>query len=313
MTRVRTLDSNQPVHTRKTGSLPIMSLLTMCSASHKADKSSDDTTYTAVKDPREAFSMNKWPTETHASSAKLSPTLSSSRPQILSLQESCHSFSLSLLKVLAKALALNPSTFSSLHPRIKENFDNLEIMHYPVLDTTLSLEHKPKHRISPHTDWGTLTLLFQHENVSGLEVRPPQYTSPSLKLAEENWTPAPAPSDMVLINIGDMLEFLTAGRLKSTWHRVTSEDVLMSKKDRYCIAYFLHPDKETVLEPMMELATAGQDWTPRYEGRGRTAREHIMARISGAGLAEKAKNTGLTDLQEKRDESMVTGQRVTVA
>ena len=74
-----------------------------------------------------------------------------------------------------------------------------------------------------------------------------------------------------------MLEFWTAGRLKSTWHRVvpTPEH---GGVDRYTFAYFLHPNKDAVLTPIAELHREG--WVPRYEGVGRTAEQHIRARIA---------------------------------
>jgi isopenicillin N synthase-like dioxygenase len=163
-------------------------------------------------------------------------------------------------------------------------------MHYPPVAASASASGSPAFRISPHTDWGTLTLLFQ-SGVGGLEVRPPKYTSPTPSLDTETWTPAPALPHKILVNIGDMLEFWTAGRLKSTWHRVVPT-ATEGGLDRYTFAYFLHPDRESVLVPMRELELSG--WTPRYAGVGRTAEEHIHARIrmahggkAGDGEGEK--------------------------
>jgi isopenicillin N synthase-like dioxygenase len=226
-------------------------------------------------DPREAFSLNKLVDETAAETFPLSPGLDEHRKQILSFQKSLHSFASRLLELIAVALRLPPSTFTSQHPRSRPNFDNFELMHYPPLSSVLSTE-ETVYRISPHTDWGTITLLFQ-QSVGGLEVRPPHYTSSELQ-PDEEWTSAPVYNDMVLINMGDMMEFWTAGRLKSTWHRVVPRQETRDT-DRYCFAYFLHPDKHAVLEPIKELEKEG--WVPRYAGKGRTAEQHIRARISG--------------------------------
>ena len=51
--------------------------------------------------------------------------------------------------------------------------------------------------------------------------------------------------------------------------------------DRYCVAYFLHPNKDAVLVPMEGMCRGSGGWRPRYEGQGRTAEQHIRARISG--------------------------------
>lgn len=225
-------------------------------------------------DPREAFSVNKLVDEAAAEAFSLSPGLDAHRMQILTFQKSLHSFASRLLELIAVALDLPPSTFTSQHPRSRQNFDNFELMHYPPLSTTPAEE--VAYRISPHTDWGTITLLFQ-QSIGGLQVRPPHYTSPELH-PDEQWTSAPAHNDMVLINIGDMMEFWTAGRLKSTWHRVVPKPETRDV-DRYCYAYFLHPDKDAVLEPIKQFEKEG--WIPRYAGKGRTAEEHIRARIAG--------------------------------
>ncbi|OAL26093.1 hypothetical protein AYO20_10227 [Fonsecaea nubica] len=233
-------------------------------------------------DPREAISINKWPTLEHAAAAPLPPILSEARQQIFSFQhQHVRLFTKQLLELIALALDLPPTTFTQYHGPQTENYDNFELMHYPPVTTrssdTVGGGIPTTFRISPHTDWGTLTLLFQ-TTVGGLEVRPPKYTVPDLSLDTETWTPAPALPDLILVNIGDMLEFWTAGKLKSTWHRVVPT-ATEGGLDRYTFAYFLHPDKDAVLVPMQGMQKQG--WVPRYAGAGRTAEEHIHARIEG--------------------------------
>ncbi|KAJ9609785.1 hypothetical protein H2200_006113 [Cladophialophora chaetospira] len=247
-------------------------------------------------DPREAISINKWPSDSHTRTAILPPILSEARPQIHSFQHQVQSFTKQLLQLIALALNLPPTTFARNHDPEKENFDNFELMHYPPVTASSpsASEGIPAFRISPHTDWGTLTLLFQ-SSVGGLEVRPPHYTSPTPSYSSEQWTPAPALSDKILINIGDMLEFWTAGKLKSTWHRVVPT-AAEGGLDRYTFAYFLHPDRDCVLVPMEGMEKEG--WVPRYEGRGRTAEEHIHARI-------RAVHGGKEKVTPKKDEDVV--------
>ncbi|ETI27318.1 hypothetical protein G647_09508 [Cladophialophora carrionii CBS 160.54] len=245
-------------------------------------------------DPREAISINKWPTSSHASAAILPPILSEARGQIHTFQRQVQAFTAQLLELIALALGLPVTTFTRNHDPERENFDNFELMHYPPVAACagsgagLTSDASPAYRISPHTDWGTLTLLFQSA-VGGLEVRPPKYTSARLSLSTEKWTPAPALRDKILVNIGDMLEFWTAGKLKSTWHRVvpTAAD---GSLDRYTFAYFLHPDKDCVLVPMAGMEKEG--WVPRYEGVGRTAETHIHARIQAVHGGKKKYDDG---------------------
>lgn len=65
---------------------------------------------------------------------------------------------------------------------------------------------------------------------------------------------------MVLINIGDMLEIWTAGRLKSTWHHVVPNSAAgehVGSVDRYSLACFLHPEQEMGLVPFERLTREG--------------------------------------------------------
>jgi len=260
-----------------------------------------------LTDPREAFSINKWPTTAHAASARLPPVLDEAREQIAAFQSSVRSFASRLLELVALALGLPSDQFRSQHDPTRENFDNFELMHYPPVEGRASASGSPSEqsntnpfRISPHTDWGSITLLFQHD-IGGLQVRPPSYTSATPDLESETWISAPVHNDMVLINIGDMLEFWTAGRLKSTWHRVVPT-ARHGAVDRYTFAYFLHPNKDAVLVPTEALRREG--WVPRYEGIGRTAEEHIHARIRavhgpGSGKETRDQVVVPTPVQEK--------------
>lgn len=62
----------------------------------------------------------------------------------------------------------------------------------------------------------------------------------------------------ILINIGDLLSYWTAGLLKSTVHRVVfpqedqqqQQDRSDRSRDRYSIAYFCHPVDHTELVPV---------------------------------------------------------------
>jgi isopenicillin N synthase-like dioxygenase len=230
--------------------------------------------------PREGFCMNKYHNDCALLSTNLPPILADHRSQIASFQRQCHAFATQLLELISLALDLPSETFTSRHQFQMQNFDNFEIMHYPPLQPIEAESPEATiYRLAPHTDWGTITLLFMNSQkpIPGLEVRPPSYISPTPSLDVEKWTPAPPIPGTILINIADMLEFWSAGRLKSTWHRVVSPPLEFTGLGRYSIAYFLHPDKSAVLEPIKSLERDG--WTPRYKGRGRTAEEHIHARI----------------------------------
>ena len=105
-------------------------------------------------------------------------------------------------------------------------------------------------RAGAHSDYGSLTLLFQRPGQPGLEILSP---------AEKTWAPVPVLSDdneesfpLILVNVGDLLSYWTDGKLKSTVHKVSFqlEQKRSPTSTRYSIAYFCHPTNTTELVPV---------------------------------------------------------------
>jgi len=92
-------------------------------------------------------------------------------------------------------------------------------------------------RAGAHSDYGSLTLLFQRPGQPGLEILDPTSTWSSVPI----YPPGTESDDYppILVNIGDLMEFWTIGLLKSTVHRVVFPRG--EANDRYSIAYFCHP------------------------------------------------------------------------
>lgn len=109
-----------------------------------------------------------------------------------------------------------------------------------------TLNHEGDIRAGAHSDYGSLTLLFQRPGQPGLEILTPQST----------WSPVPIwppdtehlPFPPILVNIGDLMQFWTEGMLKSTVHRVVFPQ--FENQDRYSIAYFCHPLDHIGIEPV---------------------------------------------------------------
>jgi isopenicillin N synthase-like dioxygenase len=107
-----------------------------------------------------------------------------------------------------------------------------------------------KDRCSAHSDFGTITLLFQDSN-GGLEVEDPQ--------APDSFLPVPPVPGTVIVNCGDLMQRWSNGRWRSGVHRVVAppvdtaasadagEEVL---KARYSIPFFAAPDAEALIEPL---------------------------------------------------------------
>lgn len=89
-----------------------------------------------------------------------------------------------------------------------------------------------------HTDFGSVTVLLVEDGVPGLEVRTPT----------GGWISAPGKEGAVLLNTGAMLARWCNEHVKATPHRV----VTFPARERYSVAFFCDPDKETVVEALPE-------------------------------------------------------------
>lgn len=152
---------------------------------------------------------------------------------------------------------------------------------YPPLE--LADEDETDYRAGAHTDYGSITLLFQLANQSGLEICP--HHNRYAKAEDRVWYPVPAlpakddkSAPPLLINIGDLLQFWTRGYLQSTLHRVVMPKTADTNKSRQSMAFFCHPfDQSTLdalsspfvpsdakIEPELAKLTAGQHLSNRF-------------------------------------------------
>lgn len=132
-----------------------------------------------------------------------------------------------------------------------ENADpQLRLLHY--MPTARSVVEAAGHaRITPHTDFGLCTILFQ-DSVGGLEVDP---------FHTGDFVPATPMRGTCVINVADLLQRWSNDKLRSTLHRVTSPQVSAEKlatmagndmlPARYSTAFFVHPSSEVEVEPIL--------------------------------------------------------------
>ena len=114
----------------------------------------------------------------------------------------------------------------------KENFSTTRVIHYPAY--TGPLEDKQM-RIGEHSDYGTITLLWQINDVPGLEVQD----------LDGIWHPVPYADDGVVCNIGDLLQRWTNDYFKSTKHRVVNSHI---DQERWSMPHFVDPKPGTIVE-----------------------------------------------------------------
>lgn len=194
--------------------------------------------------------------------------------------------------------------FTTRHdPSIGSTGSILRYLWYPSIfsSETASYKHDKDVRAGAHSDYGSITLLFQRPGQPGLEILTP----------EGSWAPVPIvpgtaaeaegyPFPPILVNIGDLLSYWTDGLLKSTVHRVVfplAEQRSPNPQDRYTLVYFCHPIDETELVPVPSaIVAAHRERTGGVAADGKvgfgggaghlapgkrplTAHEHLMSRL----------------------------------
>ena len=138
-----------------------------------------------------------------------------------------------VLEAIALHLGL-PQTFFA--DTVEDGNSVMRLLRYPPLE---GAEAEGAIRAAAHGDINTITLLLGAEE-AGLE----------LLSAEGEWL-AVAPSEGALvINIGDMLDRLTNGRLVSTKHRVVNPTGAAAYRARYSMPFFLHFRPDYVIETL---------------------------------------------------------------
>ena len=97
--------------------------------------------------------------------------------------------------------------------------------HRPVPHLPLPAVPAESYGVQEHTDYGLLTILAQ-DGTPGLEVH-----------TQSGWIDVPPDPDVLVVNIGDMLDRMTAGRYRSTPHRVRNR----SSAGRLSFPFFFDP------------------------------------------------------------------------
>ncbi|RAQ76921.1 leucoanthocyanidin dioxygenase, partial [Aspergillus flavus] len=123
--------------------------------------------------------------------------------------ETCFKLELEILAALARALGVDEDHMVSLHNKAENEF---RILHYPEVPAS-ELADGTATRIAEHTDFGSITMLFQ-DSVGGLQVEDQQ--NPGVFRGIES-----ADKTEIILNIGDSMQRLTNDTFRAACHRVT--------------------------------------------------------------------------------------------
>lgn len=131
-----------------------------------------------------------------------------------------------MLEAIALFLGLGEGYFND---KVKGGNSILRPIHYyPIEDPDAVPEDAV--RAAEHGDINLITLLMG-ASAEGLEVL----------RHDGKWIPITALPEQLVVNVGDMLERLTNGKLRSTIHRVVNPPRERMHMARYSIPFFMHP------------------------------------------------------------------------
>jgi isopenicillin N synthase-like dioxygenase len=144
----------------------------------------------------------------------------------------------------------------------------MRLLHYPPLG-----EGAPEGaiRAAGHEDINTITLLLGAEE-AGLE----------LLAKDGQWHAVDVPAGALVINVGDMLQRQTNGKLRSTTHRVVNPRGDAARRARFSMPFFLHFRPDFLIEALPECIDSDAANPPAPPI---TAHDFLMERLREINLA----------------------------
>lgn len=173
-----------------------------------------------------------------------------------------------MLKAIALYLNLPQDYFSD---KVKNGNSILRPIHYFPIESPDKIPSTAV-RAAAHGDINLITLLMG-ASADGLQVM----------RRDEKWIPITALPNQLVINVGDMLERLSNGKLKSTIHRVVNPPNHLMSTPRYSIPFFMHPRSDMSLAALPNCVDAANP--KKWEDI--TAGEFLNQRLVEIGLKKK--------------------------
>ncbi|XP_074591305.1 gibberellin 2-beta-dioxygenase 2-like [Curcuma longa] len=164
-----------------------------------------------------------------------------------------------LLEMLAEGLGLQDTQVFSGMVEDTDNDCLIRFNHYPTPPclpgtTTAELDDdevagngtasRERVGFGEHSDPQLLSILWSND-VDGLQIRLPSTSDER----EVEWVPVPADPTAFYVNIGDLLQVMTNGRLISVRHRAMAN----SSRSRMSTVFFAAPSLSTRISPLYEM------------------------------------------------------------
>ncbi|MFT5351579.1 MAG: isopenicillin N synthase-like dioxygenase, partial [Gammaproteobacteria bacterium] len=147
-------------------------------------------------------------------------------------------------------------------PFCDQHTTNLVANYYPPQK---SVPQPDQLRRGAHTDYGSLSILYQTHDSGGLQVQ----------TKDGNWLDVPYIEDSFVINIGDLLAVWTNDRWVSTMHRVINPQRERADESRMSAVFFHQPNFDSRIECIPTCTSP--DKPPQYPPT--SAGEWILAKL----------------------------------
>lgn len=165
------------------------------------------------------YGPNRWP-----------ESLPQLQTAIQAYWRACDDITQALLRAFARILQIEPRTLTAA---FDQPLTNMTLLHYPAREPMAS-----HYGIHPHKDTDAFTILAP-DPVGGLMIKP---------RASNKWIEAPTDDNVLIINVGDMLELWSGGYLVSTPHKVVN----LTGQARISFPYFAVPRFDVTVAPLVD-------------------------------------------------------------
>ena len=209
-------------------------------------------------DANELFMVSKDSILSETPILPLPSLLNQARPLMRSFTLSSHMIATVLLELLSGHLGVSAPSLESLHRLEAMSGDQVRFLKAPSQrqdDTRIAL--------GEHTDYGSITILFNR--LGGLQVKvPPDYKTDSshadsmgygngtdIDNDQGRWMFIRPLPHHAIINLGDALSKFTAGILRSNIHRIVPAPGLQATGTKYSVVYFARPEDDVVLRRLV--------------------------------------------------------------
>ncbi|XP_022715545.1 gibberellin 2-beta-dioxygenase-like [Durio zibethinus] len=143
-----------------------------------------------------------------------------------------------VLELMADGLKIKPRNVLSSMLRDEKSDSCFRLNHYPPCQELQALSGRNLIGFGEHTDPQIISVL-RSNNTSGLQI----------SLRDGTWVSVPPDQTSFFINVGDALQVMTNGRLRSVRHRVMAD----SLKSRVSMIYFGGPPLNEKIAPLPSL------------------------------------------------------------